>query len=77
MCWIFLEACQHGLSVFLSINHLNGQESFSLATIPAQTWQASQNAAALPEEDKDREDIDNLVFIPNRSIGQTQPSQPL
>ena len=31
---LYREACQHGLSVSLSINNLNGQESFSLATIP-------------------------------------------
>ena len=30
---LYREACQHGLSVALSINNLNGQESFSLATI--------------------------------------------
>ena len=31
---LYREACYHGLSVSLSINNLNGQESFSLATIP-------------------------------------------
>ena len=31
---LYREACKHGLSVSLSINNLNGQESFSLATIP-------------------------------------------
>ena len=31
---LYREACRHGLSVSLSINNLNGQESFSLATIP-------------------------------------------
>ena len=31
---LYWEACRHGLSVSLSINNLNGQESFSLATIP-------------------------------------------
>ena len=31
---LYREACKHGLSVSLSINNMNGQESFSLATIP-------------------------------------------
>ena len=31
---LYREASQHGLSVSLSINNMNGQESFSLATIP-------------------------------------------
>merc|ERR1712200_64780 len=41
---LYREACKHGLSVSLSINNMNGQESFSLATVP--------------EEDVDREDAD-------------------
>merc|ERR1711946_62112 len=31
---LYREACKHGLLVSLSINNMNGQESFSLATIP-------------------------------------------
>ena len=37
----------------------------------AQTWQAGQNAAAVPEEDVDREDADRT----NRSVAQNQPNQ--
>ena len=68
---LYREACQHGLSVSLSINNLNGQESFSLATIRAQTWLAGQSAAAVPDEDEDREDADRT----NRSVAQKQPNQ--
>ena len=37
----------------------------------AQTWLAGQNAAAVPEEDEDREDADRT----NRSVAQKQPNQ--
>ena len=69
---LYQQACRHGLSVSLSINHLNGQESFSLTTILVQIWQTCQNTGGVPEED---EDPDKMVFIPNRSEGQAQPNQ--
>ena len=37
----------------------------------AQTWQAGQNAVAVPEEDVDREDADRT----NRSVAKKQPNQ--
>ena len=53
------------------INKVLGVISGGLSTWPlglprAKIWQAGQNAAAVPEEDEDREDADNVVFIPNK-----------
>ena len=54
----------HGLSVSLSICHLNGQEHFSSPPSWGKTWQAGQDAAAVPEEDVDWEEANT------RSVAQ-------
>ena len=68
---LYREACYHGLSVSLSINNLNGQESFSLATIPGPDLAGRPERRRRPEEDVDREDADRT----NKSVAQEQPNQ--
>ena len=53
---LYREAYEIGPSVFLSIRHLNGQESFFSPPFRVQTCKAGQNAAVVPEEDVDRKD---------------------
>ena len=67
---LYREACGLGVSVSFFISHPNGQESFSLST-----WQASQDAAAVPEEDVGREDADRSVA--QALLNQLLPRPPL
>ena len=52
----FREAFRHGLSVFLSIHHLNGEESFSLSTI------LGPNLAGRPPEDADNRTVAQVLL---------------
>ena len=53
----YREACGLGLSVSLSLRHLNGQESFTLSTLGTRHGTPAQNAATATEEDESKEDV--------------------
>ena len=73
---LYREACKHGLSVSLSINNMNGQESFSLATIPGPDLAGRPERRRRPRggrrqrrhrQDQQESDHDNLTSYDNVS----------